>query len=392
MNIKLNNNFSRLRESYLFAEIRERIEEFKAKNGNEHEKRIISLGIGDVSLPLSACVCTEMERAAREMGTSLGFHGYGDTQGEPSLRDAISKRYGKRGIDLSADEIFISDGAKSDLGNLNDVLGDNEVVICDPVYPVYLDSAIISGRRVRLLTAKGENGFLPSSKSLSKKPRVIFLCSPNNPTGVTFSREEIKGWVDHALFCGSLIIFDAAYESYIREEPLPHSIFEIEGARKCAIEVCSFSKMAGFTGVRCGWTAIAKENPLYKLWKRRQNTKFNGASYIAQRGALAALSSEGARECALNIDYYMENARLLAALLRKKKISFVGGVNAPYLWAKCPRGMSSWELFDHLLNEARVVVTPGVGFGRAGEGWFRLSSFGSRHDILEAIERLERTL
>ena len=385
MKILLNENFNKLEQNYLFSEIARKVEIFKENNPST---KVISLGIGDVTLPIASSVANEMSRAALSLATHKGFIGYGDTQGTKELRSAISMRYATRKIDIVADEIFINDGAKSDLGNLCDIIGNNEVLICDPVYPVYLDSNVISGRKIRFLSANEENSFIPSPKNLENKPFVIYLCSPNNPTGATFTKEKLKEWVDFALWSGSLIIFDAAYESYIMDLSLPHSIFEIEGAKNCAIEVCSFSKFAGFTGIRCGWTAIPRNLPLHNLWKRRQNTKFNGASYISQRGALAALSEQGEKENAQNIEYYMKNAQKIASFLKEKQIFFVGGENAPYLWFKIPTNNSSWEFFDHLLNEAGVVGTPGVGFGTSGEGVFRFSSFALSEDINEALERL----
>ena len=393
MKININENFARLQKKYLFSEIHDRVDKFKASGNGE---RVISLGIGDVTLPLSCTVADEMARTAKNMGRTEGFYGYGDTAGDPILRKMIAERYLSRGVLLDSSEIFINDGSKSDLGNINDVLGDNDTVIFDPVYPVYLDSSIISGRRVHLVLANRENNFLPTPedipKSVSDKPLVIYICSPNNPTGAVFSKAMLQNWVDFALQNGSPIIFDAAYESFITENHLPHSIFEIEGAKECAIEICSFSKSSGFTGVRCGWTAIARENSIKPLWERRQSTKFNGASYISQRGALVALSSEGASECALNVAYYMENAQIIAEALTKKGIFFTGGKNALYIWMQCPDGMSSWGFFDILLNKAQIVGTPGVGFGNGGEGYFRLTAFNSRENILEAIQRLDEFL
>ncbi len=389
MKILLNENFNRLESNYLFSEISRRVEEFKEKNPSA---RVISLGIGDVSLPISPFVASEMSRASLELATKDGFMGYGDTSGLKSLRTAISERYKARNIDILWDEVFISDGAKSDLGNIFDVLGDNEILICDPVYPVYCDSSIISGRKVRFINTTESNGFLPSPEGLENLPFVIFLCSPNNPTGAVFSRELLEKWVLFALSSGSLIIFDAAYESFIFNASLPKSVFEIDGARECAIEICSFSKSAGFTGIRCGWTVIPSGSPLHALWKRRQSTKFNGASYISQRGALAALSPKGCEESVKNIEQYMNNAKKIARFLKKKKIFFVGGENAPYLWFKIPPKVSSWQFFDLLLNEAAVVGTPGVGFGKQGEGFFRFSSFAKSDDVDEALERLDEFL
>ena len=385
MKILLNENFNKLEQNYLFSEIARRVERFKSKKPH---KKVISLGIGDVTLPLSPFVASKMSEASLHLSSKEGFVGYGDTLGIPSLRQAISQRYKSRGITLDWDEIFISDGAKSDLGNIQDVLGDNEVVICDPVYPVYLDSSIIAGRKIRLLNANEDNSFLPSPDTLENKPFLIYLCSPNNPTGTVFSKNQLQKWVDFAQSSGSLIIFDAAYEEYISTPELPHSIFEIDGAKNCAIEICSFSKFAGFTGLRCGWSAIPRNLPIHTLWKRRQNTKFNGASYIAQMGALASLSPQGTKENRKNIEYYMKNAHKIATFLKEKEIFFVGGENAPYLWIKIPNKMSSWQFFDYLLENYGIVGTPGVGFGQNGEGFFRLSSFASNEDIDEALDRL----
>lgn len=389
MKVLLNENFKKLEPNYLFSEISRRVELFRTQNPH---KKIISLGIGDVSLPLSSSVAAEMSRAASSLGTREGFVGYGDTQGLCALREAIANKYKFRGISLTTDEIFISDGAKSDLSNISDVLGDNEVLICDPVYPVYLDTSIIAGRRIRFLEANEENNFLPSPKNLKRIPFVIYLCSPNNPTGAVFTKTQLGAWVDFANESGSLIIFDAAYESYIKSPSLPHSIFEIEGAKKCAIEVCSFSKSAGFTGIRCGWTAIPRELKIHALWKRRQNTKFNGASYISQRGALASLLPDGTAENSQNITYYMENAKKIASFLKEKGIYYIGGENAPYLWLKIPNGMTSWEFFDYLLKKSAVIGTPGVGFGKAGEGFFRFSSFTLREDVDEALARIAKII
>ena len=389
MKILLNENFDKLESNYLFTEIAHRVEKFKEKNPST---RVISLGIGDVSLPISSFVANEMSRASLELATNDGFVGYGDTIGSKKLRNAIADQYKSRKINISWDEVFINDGAKSDLGNIFDILGDVEVMICDPVYPVYLDSSIISGRKITFINATENNNFLPSPEGLPNRPFVIFLCSPNNPTGAVFSRKMLEKWVFFALSSGSLIIFDAAYASFIRDSSLPKSIFEIKGATECAIEICSFSKSAGFTGLRCGWTVIPSDSPLHSLWKRRQNTKFNGASYISQRGALASLSPKGYAESTKNIEQYMNNAKKIALFLKKKQIYFVGGENAPYLWFKIPFGTSSWEFFDLLLNETGVVGTPGVGFGKQGEGFFRFSSFARSKDIIEALERIDKFL
>ena len=388
MKINFNENFKKLSENYLFSEIARRVDAVRREGG----ERIISLGIGDATLPLSPSVARAMARKSLKMKTDDGFRGYGDTQGEILLREAICRRYANRGVNFCTDEIFISDGAKSDLGNVYDVLGDNESLIITPTYPVYLDASIIAGKRVRLIEANKKNDFLPLPFELPNKPFVICLCSPNNPTGVAYDKKGLKEWVDFALKSGSLIIFDAAYEAYMINGECPHSIFEIEGARECALEVCSFSKMAGFTGVRCGWTAIARENALHSLWKRRQGTKFNGASCISQEGALASLSRNGEQECAQNIEYYMENARILADFFTKKGVFFVGGVHAPYIWAECSDVGSSWQIFDRFLHIAHIACTPGEGFGESGKNFVRFSSFALRKDILEAIERLDKVL
>lgn len=390
MNIKLNRGFSNLGSAYLFSEIAARVNAFKHENPTV---KVISLGIGDVTLPLAPCVVTAMRNAAEHLGTRDGFVGYGDTQGLLELRDAISERYSSLGARIGADEIFISDGAKSDLGNIFDLFGDVTALICEPTYPVYADAALMSRKRIKILPCGAESSFLPSPDGLEREPFIIFLCSPNNPTGTVLDKKSLKKWVDFALCSGSLIIFDAAYESFISGGELPRSIYEVDGAENCAIEVCSLSKMAGFTGVRCGWTVVPRAcksggASLRSLWARRQSTKFNGASYISQIGALAALSDGGKRQNAENIAYYMENARLLGEFLEGRGIEYFGGAHAPYLWLKCPRGMDSWEFFDHLLKKAGVVGTPGAGFGASGEGFFRFSSFAHREDVLEAIDRM----
>lgn len=392
MNIKLNRGFINLKNSYLFSEINARVNEFKRE---KLERKVISLGIGDVTLPLAPCVASAMVSAAQSLGTRDGFVGYGDTQGLLELREAISERYSSLGARIGADEIFISDGAKSDLGNIFDLFGDVTALICEPTYPVYADAALMSGKRVKIMPCGAENDFLPSPDGLEREPYVIFLCSPNNPTGTVLDKNSLKKWVDFALCSGSLIIFDAAYESFIASGELPRSIYEIDGAENCAIEVCSLSKMAGFTGVRCGWTVVPRSCrsggvSLRSLWARRQSTKFNGASYISQIGALAALSEEGMRQNAENIAYYMENAHLLGKALTESDIEFFGGTHAPYLWFRCPSGLNSWEFFDHLLKNAGIVGTPGVGFGAAGEGFLRFSSFAAREDIIEVATRMAR--
>lgn len=390
MRLNFNQNFDKMEKRYLFSEIAERVADYKKRHSDE---RLISLGIGDVTLPIAPCVSEEMARAARDLSTREGFLGYGDTRGLLALRGAISARYLARDIKISEDEIFINDGSKSDLGNIFDIFGDVEVLIPSPAYPVYLDACTMSGKRARILKTSLENGFLPSPEGLEARPFVIFLCSPNNPTGVTFSKNELSDWVEFALGSGSLIIFDAAYEGFVRGADVPRSIFEIDGARDCSIEICSLSKNAGFTGIRCGWCAIPKNlSPVHELWARRQATKFNGASYVAQRGALAALSPEGECESLNRCNYYLENAKILAAALQERGIWFVGGENSPYLWLKCYQSMKSWAFFDFLLERAGIIGTPGVGFGEGGEGYFRFSSFAPRVDVLIASERLRKIL
>ena len=393
LQIKVNENFFNVKKNYLFSEIAKRVNAYSAEHP---EAKIVRLGIGDVTLPLSPVVVEAMKKAADEMGNAATFRGYAPEYGYDFLREAIAEYYKKFPVDLSAEEIFVSDGAKSDVGNIVDILGDNEILIPDPVYPVYLDSNIMSGRKVSFLKGSQENGFLPLPDGVEEKPYVIYLCSPNNPTGAVYSREGLKKWIDFANKTGSLIIFDSAYEAFISGD-YPHTIYEIEGAKSCAVEICSFSKTAGFTGTRCAWTVFPDEltvgeNKLSFLWSRRQATKFNGVPYVVQRAAEAALSPEGQAQCREAIAYYMENARIIGEVLKEKGIEFTGGENSPYLWLKCPNGMKSWEFFDFLLNNAQVVGTPGAGFGDAGEGYFRLTSFGSRESTLEAADRLRKLL
>lgn len=393
LQIKVNENFFNVKKNYLFSEIAKRVNAYSAEHP---EAKIVRLGIGDVTLPLSPVVVEAMKKAADEMGDAATFRGYAPEYGYDFLRGAIAEYYKKFPVDLSAEEIFVSDGAKSDVGNIVDILGDNEILIPDPVYPVYLDSNIMSGRKVSFLKGNHKNGFLPLPDGVAEKPYVIYLCSPNNPTGAVYNRDGLKKWIDFANKTGSLIIFDSAYEAFISGD-YPHSIYEIEGARSCAVEICSFSKTAGFTGTRCAWSVFPDEltvgeNKLSYLWSRRQATKFNGVPYVVQRAAEAALSAEGQAQCREAIAYYMENARIIGEVLKEKGIEFTGGENSPYLWLKCPNGMKSWEFFDFLLENAQVVGTPGAGFGEAGEGYFRLTSFGSRESTLEAAERLNKLL
>lgn len=390
LNIKLNENFFNVKKSYLFSEIAKRVKEYSEKNP---DKKIIRLGIGDVTLPLPRVAVTALKKAADEMGSAATFRGYAPEYGYDFLREKIADYYKRFSVSRNSEEIFVSDGAKSDVGNIVDILGDNEILIPDPVYPVYLDSNIMSGHKISLLKGTRENGFLPMPDNTDKKPYVIYLCSPNNPTGAVYSREQLKAWVDFANEAGSLIIFDSAYEAFISGD-YPHSIYEIDGADSCAVEICSFSKTAGFTGTRCAWSVFPDkltvgDTKLSALWSRRQATKFNGVPYVVQRAAEAVLTDEGIKKCKALVEYYMENARIIAAALKNSEIEFVGGENSPYLWLKCPKNMGSWEFFDYLLESAQLVGTPGAGFGEAGEGYFRLTSFGSRENTLEAAKRID---
>lgn len=389
--MQMNTHYQDLKESYLFTDIAKRIRAFQEKHP---DRDIIRMGIGDVTLPLPASCVSAMQEAAAEQGTQTGFHGYGPEQGYAFLREALAERYAKKGVTLQPNEIFISDGAKSDLGNLLDLFGkENTVVVPDPVYPVYVDTNIMAGRKIVYCNATKENGFLPLPDE-SCRGDLYYLCSPNNPTGAVYTKEGLKAWVDFALENDGVILFDAAYESFITDSDLPASIYEIEGAEKCAIEVCSFSKMAGFTGTRCGWTVVPEAlcrqgMSLNRMWLRRQTTKFNGVSYVVQKGAAAAFTPEGEKEMQANLAYYRENAVLLAELLKKKNIFFTGGAHSPYLWFKAPAGLSGWELFDRLLEEAGVVGTPGEGFGENGSGFFRLTAFSTHEKTAEAVKRLD---
>lgn len=392
--MKINDNYNNLTESYLFSTISKKIAEFKEKNPSAD---IIKMGIGDVTLPLAKTVVDAMTKASMEMGKKESFRGYGPEQGYDFLRASIKEYYGKKNVSLKDDEIFVSDGAKSDLGNILDIFSiDNKVLIPDPVYPVYLDTNIMAGREVAFMKAGEENNFLPMPDE-SVAADIIYLCSPNNPTGSVYTYEKLVKWVQYAINQNAVILFDAAYECFIKDKSLPASIYLIPGAEKCAIEFSSFSKMAGFTGTRCGYTVIPmalefEGVKLNKLWLRRQTTKFNGVPYIIQRGAEAALCDEGFAECRENIEYYMKNAEIMAETFRKKGIYFTGGENSPYIWLKCPDNMTSWGFFDYLLEKANVVGTPGSGFGENGEGFFRLTAFGDRDNTIEAMKRIEKLL
>ncbi|MBR2743274.1 MAG: LL-diaminopimelate aminotransferase [Clostridia bacterium] len=388
--MKINENYKNLKESYLFSDIARKVNDYKAKNPDAD---VIRLGIGDVTLPLCKSAVDAMVKASLEMGKKETFRGYGDEQGYAFLREAIAGYYKKRGVELDLSEIFISDGAKSDLGNMLDLFGaDNTALIPDPVYPVYVDTNVMAGRSISFLNANAENAFLPLPDE-NTRGDIVYICSPNNPTGAVYTRGGLKKWVDWANACDAVILFDAAYEAFIGDDSLPHSIYEIEGARTCAIEVCSLSKTAGFTGTRCGYTVVPETlvrggRSLRKMWLRRQTTKFNGVPYIVQRGAEAVFTEAGLHEIKENIAYYKENARIIADALSRADVRFSGGVHSPYIWLKCPEGMTSWEYFDFLLKRANVVGTPGAGFGKNGEGYLRLTAFGDRGNVKEAVNRI----
>jgi LL-diaminopimelate aminotransferase len=392
--IKINEHFTSIRGSYLFSEIANRVKTFKVANP---EKKIISLGIGDVTQPIAPAVIKAIHQATDEMASASTMRGYAPDQGYDFLIDAILQYdFKSRGVDLTHDEIFVSDGAKSDTGNIGDILSsDNIVAITDPAYPVYIDTNRMAGRQIELLPCSPDNGFFPDFPKQSVD--VIYLCYPNNPTGTTLTKTQLKMWVDYALQHQALILFDAAYEAFISDDDIPHSIYEIEGAKQVAIEFRSFSKTAGFTGLRCGYTVIPKELTcvtgktkisLNSLWRRRQSTKFNGTAYIIQRAAEAIFSEEGQVQIKKTIAYYMENARIIRQCLESMGLTTYGGVNAPYIWLKSPYDAGSWEFFDKLLNEKQIVTTPGVGFGPSGEGFVRLTAFGKREDTQEAMRKL----
>lgn len=390
--MKINKNYQKLEDSYLFSTIAHKVAEFTQKNP---DASVIRLGIGDVTLPLAPAVVKAMNKAVEEMGVKESFRGYGPEQGYGFLKEAIQKYYASRNTHLELDEIFISDGAKSDVGNILDLFSqDNTVLVPNPVYPVYVDTNVMAGRKIVFADANEANDFLPMPDE-NIKADIIYICSPNNPTGAVYTKEGLKKWIDYALKNNAIILYDAAYECFIKDKNLPRSIFEIEGAKKCAIEFCSFSKTAGFTGTRCGYTIVPQELVydgvhINKMWLRRQTTKFNGVPYIVQRGAEAVFSEEGQKQIQENIAYYSENAKIIADTLKAKGIYFTGGTHSPYIWLKCPNNMSSWEFFDYLLEKAQVVGTPGAGFGENGEGFFRLTSFGDRAKTIEAMERFSK--
>lgn len=400
---RINDNYLNLQGSYLFSTIAKKVNEYIEQHEGEN---IIRLGIGDVTQPIAPAIIEALHKAVDEIGTREGFHGYGPEQGYEFLREVIAKEdYQKRGCNISADEIFVSDGAKCDVGNIQEIFAqDNVVAVCDPVYPVYVDTNVMAGRSGKYDSKKGgfsnivympctkENGFVPEFPE--KHVDLIYLCFPNNPTGEVIDKVSLQKWVDYANENGSVILYDAAYEAYITEEGIPHSIYECEGARNCAIEMHSFSKNAGFTGLRLGYTVIPKDLvcggvSLHDLWNRRHGTKYNGAPYIVQKAGEAVYSEEGKAQIREQIAYYMENAQIIREGLQEAGFTVYGGVNSPYVWLKVPDGMGSWEFFDKLLEEVQVVGTPGVGFGASGEGFFRLTAFGTRENTLEAIERIK---
>ena len=408
---KVNDNYLKLPGSYLFSTIGKKVNAYSAAHP---DKKIIRLGIGDVTQPLAPAIIDALHGAVDEMGKAETFHGYAPDLGYEFLRNAIAENdYKARGCDIAPDEIFVSDGAKCDCGNIQEIFSlDNKIAVCDPVYPVYVDSNVMAGRTgtydpksetwsdVIYMPCLAENGFAPELPK--ETPDLIYLCFPNNPTGATITKAQLQEWVDYANKVGAVILYDAAYEAYISEPDVPHSIYECEGARTCAIEFRSFSKNAGFTGVRCGYTVVPKELtaatlegkriPLNRLWNRRQCTKFNGTSYITQRGAEAIYSPEGKEQIKATIHYYMTNAQIMKEGLEAAGLKVYGGVNAPYLWVKTPNGLSSWRFFEQMLYEANVVGTPGVGFGPSGEGYIRLTAFGERNDCIEAMRRIKNWL
>lgn len=392
--MKINANYLKLNESYLFSLIAKKVKEYKTNNPL---KKVISLGIGDVTLPISKVVTNELCNAANDMSNANTFKGYGPEQGYDFMRNAIKEYYLTHNVTLDLDSIFISDGAKSDLGNILDILStDNNVIIPSPVYPVYVDTNMMDNRKITFVKGCKENGFLPKPSD-DLEGDIIYLCSPNNPTGAVYTKSALKEWIDFANKNDALIIYDAAYEAFIGDSDIPKSIYEIPGSKTCAIEICSLSKTAGFTGLRLGYTIVPleliKENvSLNKLWLRRQTTKFNGVSYVIQRAAKMAFTEEGLIEVKKGINYYKRNAKLMMECLDSIGVFYTGGTNSPYVWLEIPNGMKSWDFFDYLLNEYSLVGTPGVGFGDNGEGYFRLTAFNSYENTLEAIERLKSAL
>ena len=392
--MKMNHHYEEISQSYLFSTVAKKAADFQKKYP---DREMIKLSIGDVTLPLAGAVIKALHGAVDEMGKAETFRGYGPEQGYAFLQEAITKYYAGHGVQLDPNEIFVSDGAKSDLGNILDLFDqDNVVLVPDPVYPVYVDTNVMAGRKVLYAPANEENGFLPMPDD-SVKADIIYLCSPNNPTGAVYTREQLAQWVAYARKNDAILLFDAAYECFVTDPALPRSIFEIEGAKECAIEFCSFSKIAGFTGTRCGYTvvpmAIEREGMSpNKMWLRRQTTKFNGVPYIVQRGAAAVFTEDGMAEIQHNLDYYRANAKVIAGALDECNVWYCGGKNSPYIWMKCPGGMDSWTFFDWLLETTGVVGTPGVGFGSCGEGFFRLTAFGNAEKTKIAAERVKNAI
>ncbi|MBQ6553945.1 MAG: LL-diaminopimelate aminotransferase [Firmicutes bacterium] len=394
--MKLNENYLDLKESYLFSEVAKKVSAFQAANP---DKSVIRMGIGDVTLPLAQSVINSLHKAVDEMGAAETFRGYGPEQGYDFLRSAIQAYYKQNGVEADMDEIFVSDGAKSDIGNITDMFSkDNTVLIPDPVYPVYVDTNIMNGRNIVFMDGTTENGFLPLPDK-NVHADIIYLCLPNNPTGACYSKAQLEEWVAYALENNALILFDSAYESFVSDESLPRSIYAVEGAKKCAVEFCSLSKTAGFTGLRCGYTIVPKEIKarsengaemcLNKMWLRRQTTKFNGVPYIVQRAAEAVFSADGIKETRAMVAHYKQNAKIIADTMEETGVRYFGGINSPYIWFECPFGMESWEFFDHMLQKIGVVGTPGAGFGKNGNNYFRLTAFNSKENTAEAMERFK---
>ena len=391
--MKVNKNFDNLVPNYLFAEIAKRVNDYCKANP---DKKVIKLGIGDVTLPIPQIAVDAMKKGAEDLGNKETFRGYPDYEGYEFVRKAVADYYNTFGVEIDPSEVLITDGAKSDSANIQDIFDkDNTVLVTDPVYPVYVDSNIMAGREIIYADSNEANGFAAMPDD-SVKADIIYLCSPNNPTGSAYSYDQLKAWVDYANKNDAIIIYDAAYEAFITDDS-PRSIFAVEGARTCAIELCSLSKTAGFTGTRCGYTVIPKElerdgKNIYQMWYRREATKFNGVSWPVQCAAAAVLSEEGQKQFKENIKYYQENARIISSAMDELGIYYTGGKNSPYIWLKCPNGMGSWEFFDYLLENANVVGTPGEGFGKNGEGYFRLTSFGDRENTIEAVRRIKELL
>lgn len=393
---KLNENYQNVKDSYLFAEIARRVKVYEETHP-EKAADIIRLGIGDVTLPLTKSVIEALHEAVDSQAISETFKGYGPEQGYAFAQEAIADYYARNGVEVKVSDIFISDGAKSDTGNITELFAkDNVVLVPDPVYPVYVDTNTMDGKNIIYMNGTKENNFLPMPDE-NVKADIIYLCSPNNPTGACYNKEQLEAWVAYALKNDAVILYDSAYEAFITDPTLPRSIYAIEGAKKCAIEFCSLSKTAGFTGTRFSYTVVPEELvfetsnggtlSLHNMWNRRQCTKFNGTPYIIQYAGAKVFTEEGMKECQENIGYYRENAHMIAETLEKKGISFTGGVNSPYIWFECPKGMESWEFFDYLLENAQIVGTPGAGFGENGKNYFRLTSFGKHEKTKEAMER-----